>query len=361
MMAGRGNNFSRSEKEYVVAKCLKVIRGETNTRDEDIANLLGRSKNNISILRRNLGFAYQPDPKTNEIKLFYSRPSDLRFQVNIENLDVDKIIIFFEEKIKRSKLNKDEVSDNDEYTNDDLVAANNELIDKNDNVNETLNLINNNVGFEVDESEADSRFDDAQAEEMREYTSDEDVNSISEKEENDEFNTPSFLMIKSGFYPDEWDFFKSRWRDYVSKYEGQFNIAEDFDDLIGLISEIVMRQRLLKKQKIDGIDYTKELSENSKRMSTYKGSLSTSRHSRLNRNIDEAVNIAQLVEIFEDDKRYIELVLEAEKEIDEIIDWVNKNLENPKTEEALSKVTGNESNLLIGLDINKLRDILDAG
>lgn len=403
--SGRGLAFTRSEMEYIVAKCLRAMVTGEKIRDTNIAKVLDRGKNNISILRRNLGFTYKQDSSTGEIKIYYKKPNKAEFRINIERLDPNKAIASAEYKYARKVLLKegrdpDSIKIDDFYPDVKIEKVSKEILSQFGITDE---------GIFLDKKEKEKReYEEYEEEEEEYFTADrfsdhrnderhkkeEDnieeeeaetvvVSSIGDKTEEQSkeekvvvddiiskppeevdysiynFDSAGFASVRLSLSDDEWEFFKSRWAIYTQTYEDQFNMAEDFDDLSGLISELIKRNRLLRREREEFDSYDRELTESSRRYEIYKSNLATSRKSRITRNVDERYNIADIVEKFESNEQYMELVVQAEQDIENMIDWAKKNdLFNPTEKFTLDKVHGNEEFLLAGLDLSKLKKML---
>ena len=438
--SGRGNGFTRSENEYIVAKCLRFIAGKEKFRDIDIAKKLGRGKNNISIRRRLLGFSYIIDSQTGERKVVYERPKNKDMYVNIEKLDIAKAIASIEYKIAKTKLikdgedtsdiklsdfypedefekltedklnvissnivgttelfdkDKDNYSDEDEYDEDvdysdyktlsgekksnkkredifldedfedgieyDAISDGDELKNNTEEdeiisgiheTNEKYKNENQLVSYETDKEEV--QYVEAK------YVEDDEEEYV-EEEDADVFKSKTFLMTKKSLTPEEWGFFKERWKEYMDSYGDQFDEVSDWDDLTGYILEQIKKLRLMQKEKDYAEDYSKELSLCTTRLNDYKKNLATSRLSRIQQKVDTRLNIADIIKLFEDNSKYIELMYQAEIEVKGISDYIRTNLEHPENLKEFSKIDGNEAALLLGLpssyeELSKLID-----
>jgi hypothetical protein len=411
--SGRGSGFTRSENEYIVAKCLRAIADKEKIRDIDMAEKLGRGKNNISIRRRALGFSYKTDHETGEIKVIYERPKSKDFYVNIEKLDVNRAIATIEYKIAQKKrikegLDYDDLKvsdfypdkDFENYSEETLIKMSNIIVgdfknsskenkenfeldyDESDISNENFNTSSRFINQGNDESSKDddtkndkdvidkvivNTYNDNKNEDENEddeygnidydkenEDSEDDGINVNNKEESEEdkkiFASMTFLMTRRSLTDEEWGFFKEKWKEYMNTYSDQFDEVSDWDDLNGYILEQIKKLRLLQKEITFQEDYSKELTLCTTRANEYKKNLATSRMSRIQQKVDTRLNLADLIKLFEDNEKYIELNYQAELELKKVADYIRDGLIVPNELSDFSRIDGNEPALLVGIN-----------
>lgn len=369
----RGNQFTKDEMNYIVARCLRAMSGKESITDEEMAIDINRGKNNVSILRRNLGFMYGNDAQTGQAKIIYKKPKIKKYYVNVEMIDVARSIA----RVAMENRRKEMVNSNEDISMlklSDFYPAD-EFEQKTEAELESIadNIDMEGRSKETSHSSPDIDYDDDDESEYRTSDlvdeeepvspteeqddnegKDEDdrstpINKL-QKEEDEFFSDISFKPIKSSLSKDDWLFFKSKWKTYIDAYGSQFDEVSDWDDLAGFLLEQIKSYRLFGKEHAYSEDNSKELTLCNTRMGNYKANLATSRKQRIIQKSDTSVNIADIIARFEDDKEYVELVHQAEQDLKNVADWARDVIINPSNLKDFSKIDGNESSLLVGLD-----------
>jgi len=186
-------------------------------------------------------------------------------------------------------------------------------------------------------------------------------------DERDKF-LDKFVILKRGFTEMEWKEFIAHWLRYMREHQYDFNIAEDFDDLIALIREIMIQQSIFEKNK--GLrtgdaffqSYMKQYNESVTRMKKFQDSLKLSRRSRKTEKDYDKNSLAEIVALF-DREEVRKMMAEADKNDNiELLGYMDK-LRKRMGEEVSGEeeISGQESALLMGMSESKLNKITNKG
>jgi len=177
--------------------------------------------------------------------------------------------------------------------------------------------------------------------------------------------TSRFVMIRPGFSEDEWSIFVNTWKHYAKAHSNDFNLAEDFDDMCGLVREIIMQNQMFKMQQKSRNskvfqDYQKQYTESYKRMQGFQNNLRFSRKNRKQENSYDEQSLSDIVALFDKESQR-KIIEHADKEDNvELLGFVDKIKRRMAAEGGMNgEVDGQESGLMYGPDEESIRGILD--
>jgi hypothetical protein len=190
---------------------------------------------------------------------------------------------------------------------------------------------------------------------------------VSDIAKRDEF-LDKFIILRRSFNNQEWQDFLSHWMRYMMEHKLDFNIAEDFDDLAGLVREIIIQANIFEKNKTTRTSdafyqvYMKQFNESVTRQKKYQDNLDLSRRKRKENNDYDKESFSEIVAMF-DNEETRKLMIEADKQDNiELLSYMDKIRRKMKDEGAgKEEVDGQESALLMNMNEDKLNDITERG
>ena len=174
-----------------------------------------------------------------------------------------------------------------------------------------------------------------------------------------------FVLIKKDFTTEEWHVFLSHWARYLESYQGLLDIDKDFDDLVGIIRELIIQSRLFQDAKLKEtktVTINKLYNESVRRMQEFKKALENRiKERKKERHVGER-SFAEIVQLF-DSKEARKALAEADREDYEelwtFLEKVKRKMEEEKKQQAEVEFDGNEEILFLGADQQQFKKILD--
>ena len=177
-----------------------------------------------------------------------------------------------------------------------------------------------------------------------------------------------FIIQRRSFNDTEWQDFLSHWMRYMGAHNLDFNIAEDFDDLAGLVRELIIQANIFEKNKTTRTSdafyqvYMKQFNESVTRQKKFQENLQLTRKSRKENKEYDKESFAEIVSMF-DTEETRKLMVEADKQDNvELLGYMDKIRRKMKEEgNGKDEIDGQESSLLMNMDEAKISDIVDEG
>jgi hypothetical protein len=176
-----------------------------------------------------------------------------------------------------------------------------------------------------------------------------------------------FIILKRGFSEVEWKDFISHWARYMSVHSHDFNEAEDFDDLSGMIKEMIMQSNIFAINKTQRTKstfyqiYTKQYDDSVKRMLRFQTNLQLSRKVRKEHGHNDKASLAEIVALFESEDARNAMIQADHNEHIEMLSFVEQIQKRMRDEIKDEQYSGQETAVLLGMDAKRLGDITDNG
>jgi len=183
----------------------------------------------------------------------------------------------------------------------------------------------------------------------------------------DEF-VDKFIILRKSFNDGEWRDFIAHWMRYMKEHQYDFNVAEDFDDLSGLIRELIIQSNIFDRNKNARTSdaffsiYMKQFNESVSRQKRYQDNLKLSRKSRKSEKDYDKESFVEIVAMF-DNEETRKVMAQADKEDNvELLNYMDKIRKKMREEVPEgTEIDGQESSLLMGISEEKVQDIVDKG
>ena len=184
--------------------------------------------------------------------------------------------------------------------------------------------------------------------------------------------TDKFVMIRKSLSDTEWPVFLSHWLRYQETYKDLLEVGEDFDDLVGIIRELILQDRVFGQNKDTNLSSTdtKQYNESIKRQQKFKDTLQKHIDERKKNRQMGADAFSDIVRLFDSHKAR-EAMVEADKadydELKSFMDLIKEKMGESKKDNGGELFDGNEEALMLGITpeqvvgiVKKSHDILLA-
>lgn len=338
--------LTKEEQEF-------IINHYQDMSDQEIADALGRHRVTITNFRLMIGL-YKKDEKKEEKKI-NSKKVDEKLK-EAKELDIIgekkwEHIVGLESVVKNNSdsIEKPVRKEKSEEKSDNLDKESNKE-NKEDNENEgDVFSFTNDILLREEKLETKKQIKKALPKELWA-----DTDKVIDK----------FILIKKDFTTEEWYVFLSHWARYLESYRGLLDIDQDFDDLVGIIRELIIQSRLFQESKFEKgktLTVNKFYNESVKRLQEFKKSLEERIKERKKEKSVGAHTLAEIVKLFDSKEARKAMIETDEEEFDELLSFmekVKKKMEEQQKYNAEIPFDGNEETLFLGIDEAFLKNIL---
>lgn len=173
-----------------------------------------------------------------------------------------------------------------------------------------------------------------------------------------------FVMIRKSLNDKEWPIFLSHWVRYLDTYKDLLDVNEDFDDLVGIIRELILQDRLFlqSKDKTLSSTDTKQYNDSVKRQQSFKNALQKRIDERKKNRQLGADAFSDIVRLFDSHKAR-EAMIEADKadydELKSFMDRIKDEMAGVLKDQDGGQFDGNEAALMLGIDDEKIKGYVE--
>lgn len=175
--------------------------------------------------------------------------------------------------------------------------------------------------------------------------------------------TDKFVMIRKSLDDKEWPIFLSHWLRYLETYKDLLEVGEDFDDLVGIIRELILQDRLFaqgKDKKLSSAD-TKQYNDSIKRQTKFKDTLQKHVDERKKDRQLGADAFSDIVRLFDSHKAREAMVAADKADYDELktfMDLIEEKMQEAKDGADGALFDGNEETLMLGISPKQIDEIV---